>query len=258
MIHGKFAVTTDIYFPHRCKSYNSSTVARVIYSTQSGKISLVNGPQSFSLRLLHLKPKLSLSFPFLFPLGSFFLSYPYFSVGYKVTSSPVLRNINGTPCSFDTSLELFLSPDRVRIQERLCLPNSKVTVALAFKPNKTGHVLRTCLSLIRSGHPWSLRLCFPPCYRNGIGGRQMFSAFISILRAVRRANVARRRSCWCQGRRWSMAERKHMCIQSPSEVRLRSREVTSKVYWEERAVRCQYTNENWATSEETTHRKPWV
>lgn len=139
MIHGKFAVTTNIYFPHRCKSmsrYYSSTVARVIYSTQSGKSSLVNGPKSFPLRLFHLKPKLSLSFPFLFPSDSFFLSYSYFSVGYKVTSSPVLRNINGTPCSFDTSLELFFSPDHVRIQERLCLPNREVTVALAFKPNK--------------------------------------------------------------------------------------------------------------------------
>lgn len=148
VIHSRFAVTTDIYMSRRYKStarYIGSTVGKVIYSTQYGKSSLVNGPQSFSLRLLHLKPKLSLSFPFLFPAGSFSLSYLYFSVGFKVTSSPVRRNINGTPCSFDTSLELFLSPDRVRIHERLCLPKREVTVALAFKPNKPAMCcLRAC------------------------------------------------------------------------------------------------------------------
>ncbi len=117
------SLSLPIFISLRCKSmsrYNSSTVARVIYSTQSGKSSLVNGPKSFPLRLFHLKPKLSLSFPLLFPSDSFFLSYSYFSVGYKVTSSPVLRNINGTPCSFDTSLELFFSPDRVRIHGSAC------------------------------------------------------------------------------------------------------------------------------------------
>lgn len=73
MIHNRFAVTTDMYIStRRYKStarYIGSTVGRVIYSTKSGKSSLVNGPQSFSLRLLQLKPKLSLSFPFLFPAG---------------------------------------------------------------------------------------------------------------------------------------------------------------------------------------------
>lgn len=64
------------------------------------------------------------------------------------------------------------------------------------------------------------------------------SAFISILRAVQSANGTRRRSCWCQGRRWSMAETT-CAFGPPSEVRLRSREVTSKVNSEERTVRCQ-------------------
>lgn len=140
MIHVRFAVTTDIYFPHQFKTssrYSSSTVGRVIYSTQIWlqqpcKWTTVFSPKAFALET-EAQP---LFFPLLFLAGSFSLSFPYFSVGLKVTSSPALRNVNETPCSFDTSLELFLSPACVRIHERLCLPNHEVTVALAFKPNK--------------------------------------------------------------------------------------------------------------------------